>query len=346
MMLETARPFIDIAEPVASALADGRPVVALESTIITHGMPFPENAAMAAAVEQIIRDDGAVPATIAVVDGRLKVGLSEAERNALAQVSGAMKLSRADLGFAVAERRTGGTTVAATMIVAALAGIKVFATGGIGGVHKGAEKSFDISADLDELARTPVIVVSAGAKAILDIEKTLEVLETRGVPVVAYRADMMPAFWSRTSRFKAPLRLDEAADIARFYRTRPALGLEGGLLVANPVEAKDEIAAETMAVHIAAAQAAAEKDGISGKAVTPFLLSKILELTAGASLKTNIALVENNARLAAKDRAGSLASALYPPPCGSVKAPASPHASAPSDNAHAAYSRRSRAAPP
>jgi pseudouridine-5'-phosphate glycosidase len=300
MITESARPFIDIAAPVASALADGRPVVALESTIITHGMPFPENASMAAAVEQIVLDGGAVPATIAVVDGRLKVGLSEAERNALAQVSGAMKLSRADLGFAVAERRTGGTTVAATMIVAALAGIKVFATGGIGGVHKGAEKSFDISADLDELARTPVIVVSAGAKAILDIEKTLEVLETRGVPVVAYRSDIMPAFWSRTSPFRAPLRLDEAADIARFFKTRRALGLEGGMLVANPVGAEDEIAAEKMAVHIAAAQAAAEKEKISGKAVTPFLLSKILELTAGASLMTNIALVENNARLAAR----------------------------------------------
>jgi pseudouridine-5'-phosphate glycosidase len=300
MITETARPFIDVAAPVASALADGRPVVALESTIITHGMPFPENASMAAAVEQIVLDGGAVPATIAVVDGRLKVGLSEAERNALAQVSGAMKLSRADLGFAVAERRTGGTTVAATMIVAALAGIKVFATGGIGGVHKGAEKSFDISADLDELARTPVIVVSAGAKAILDIAKTLEVLETRGVPVVAYRSDVMPAFWSRSSPFRAPLRLDEAADIARFYKTRRALGLEGGLLVANPVGVEDEITADAMAVHIAAAQAAAEKEKVSGKGVTPFLLSKILELTAGASLKTNIALVENNARLAAR----------------------------------------------
>jgi pseudouridylate synthase len=300
MIADAARPFIDVAEPVAAALAEGRPVVALESTIITHGMPYPQNAGMAAAVERIIRDEGATPATIAVVDGRLKVGLSEAERTALAQVSHAMKLSRADLAFAVSQRRTGGTTVAATMIVASLAGIRVFATGGIGGVHKGAEKSFDVSADLDELARTPVIVVSAGAKAILDIEKTLEVLETRGVPVVAYRSDMMPAFWSRTSHFRAPLRLDEAADIARFYQTRRALGLDGGLLVANPVEAKDEVAPETMAVHIAAAQAAAERDGIAGKAVTPFLLSKILELTGGASLKTNIALVENNARLAAR----------------------------------------------
>jgi len=297
---QAARPFVDVAAPVAAALAEGRPVVALESTIITHGMPFPENAEMAAAVERIITDEGAVPATIAVVDGRLKVGLSEDKRNALAKVTGAMKLSRADLGFAVAERRTGGTTVAATMIAAALAGIRVFATGGIGGVHKGAEKSFDVSADLDELARTPLIVVSAGAKAILDIEKTLEVLETRGVPVVAYRSDAMPAFWSRSSPFRAPLRLDEAGDIARFFSTRRALGLEGGMLVANPVGVKDEIGFDEMAVHIAAAQKAGEKEGVTGKAVTPFLLSKIVELTSGASLRTNIALVENNARLAAR----------------------------------------------
>jgi pseudouridine-5'-phosphate glycosidase len=300
MILESARPYLDIAEPVAAALDADRPVVALESTIITHGMPYPQNAEMAAAVEQIIAEEGAVPATIAVVDGRLKIGLEATAREALAKVSAAMKLSRADLAFAIAEKRTGGTTVAATMIAAALAGIRVFATGGIGGVHRGAEKSFDISADLDELARTPVIVVSAGAKAILDIEKTLEVLETRGVPVVAYRSDAMPAFWSRSSPFKAPLRLDEPAAIANFFRTRRALGLEGGMLVANPVEAKDEIVFDTMAVDIAAAQQAAEKDAISGKAVTPFLLAKILELTGGASLKANIALVENNARLAAR----------------------------------------------
>jgi pseudouridine-5'-phosphate glycosidase len=255
---------------------------------------------MAAAVERIIAEEGAVPATIAVMDGRLKVGLSEEERNALARVSGAMKLSRADLAFAIAEGRTGGTTVAATMIAAALAGIRVFATGGIGGVHKGAEKSFDISADLDELAQTPVIVVSAGAKAILDIEKTLEVLETRGVPVVAYQSDVMPAFWSRSSPYKAPLRLDEPAAIARFFETRRALGLTGGMLVANPVGAEHEIAFDRMAVQIAAAQQAAEKDGVAGKAVTPYLLAKILELTEGASLTTNIALVENNARLAAR----------------------------------------------
>jgi pseudouridine-5'-phosphate glycosidase len=300
MTPESARAHIDVHAPVAAALAAGRPVVALESTIVTHGMPWPDNAAMAARVEEIISAEGAVPATIAVVGGRLKIGLSGEEREALAKVRGAMKLSRADLAFAVAEGRTGGTTVAATMIAAALAGIEVFATGGIGGVHKGAETSFDVSADLDELARTGVIVVSAGAKAILDIAKTLEVLETRGVPVVAYRSDVMPAFWSRTSPFAAPLRLDEAGAIARFFAARRQLGIGGGMLVANPVAEEDEIPAADMAAHIAAAQAAAEAAGVSGKAVTPFLLAKILELTGGASLKTNIALVENNARLAAR----------------------------------------------
>ncbi len=300
MTPESARAHIDFHAPVAAALAAGRPVVALESTIITHGMPYPDNAAMAARVEAIVAEEGAVPATIAVVGGRLKIGLSADERAALAKVRGAMKLSRADLAFAIAEGRTGGTTVAATMIAAALAGIEVFATGGIGGVHKGAETSFDISADIDELARTGVIVVSAGAKAILDIAKTLEVLETRGVPVVAYRSDVMPAFWSRTSPFPAPLRLDESAAIARFFATRRQLGLGSGMLVANPVAADDEIPAADMEAHIAAAQAAAEAARVSGKAVTPFLLAKILELTGGASLTTNIALVENNARLAAR----------------------------------------------
>lgn len=292
--------FIDIHFPVAQALTAGKPVVALESTIITHGMPYPDNASMAANVERIIAEEGAVAATIAVIDGRLKIGLTDDERDALARTPDAMKLSRADLAFAIAEGRTGGTTVAATMIAAHLVGIAVFATGGIGGVHKGAELSFDISADLEELAQTPVIVISAGAKAILDIEKTLEVLETKGVPVVAYGSDTMPAFWSRQSPFKAPLRLDDPEAIARFFRARAEIGLDGGMLIANPVQQADEIPTEVMAVHIRAAQQAAEKDGISGKAVTPYLLSKILELTNGASLKTNIALVENNARLAAR----------------------------------------------
>jgi pseudouridine-5'-phosphate glycosidase len=298
--LETARRHIDVAPEVQEALAANRPVVALESTIITHGMPYPQNDEMAGRVEEIVREEGAVPATIAVIDGRLKVGLTREERQALAQASGAMKLSRADLAFAVAQRRTGGTTVAATMIAAHLAGIQVFATGGIGGVHMGAETSFDISADLDELSRTPVIVVSAGAKAILDIEKTLEVLETRGVPVVAYGTDVMPAFWSRTSPFAAPLRLDSAADIASFHRTRADLGIVGGMLIANPVPEAAEIPASVMQGHIAAAQQNLVRDGVTGKAVTPTLLANILELTSGASLATNIALVENNARLAAR----------------------------------------------
>ncbi|MHB2264728.1 pseudouridine-5'-phosphate glycosidase [Aliihoeflea sp. PC F10.4] len=291
---------IDFAPEVAAALEAGKPVVALESTIITHGMPYPQNAQMAARVEEIIREEEAVPATIAVMDGRIRIGLSQAERDALAQTTGAMKLSRADLAFAVSQKRTGGTTVAATMIAASLAGIQVFATGGIGGVHKGAETSFDISADLDELARTPVIVVSAGPKAILDGEKTLEVLETRGVPVVGYRTDVMPAFWSSSSTLSAPLRLDEPSDIAAFHVARQELGLGGGMLIANPVPSDQEIAADIMATHIEKAQSELGPNGISGKAVTPYLLGRILELTDGASLKTNIALVENNARLAAR----------------------------------------------
>lgn len=291
---------MDIQPDVAAALARGAPVVALESTIVTHGMPYPTNRDMAARVEAVIAEQGALAATIAVIGGRLKIGLSEGEREALATAAAPLKLSRADLAFAISEGRTGGTTVAATMIAAHLAGIAVFATGGIGGVHAGAETSFDISADLDELARTPVIVVSAGAKAILDIPKTLEVLETRGVPVVGYGADVMPAFWSRQSPFAAPLRLDSAEAIARFFRTRRELGLDGGMLVANPVAQADEIPAAEMERHIAEAQQAAAREGIRGKAVTPFLLARILELTGGASLKTNVALVENNARLAAR----------------------------------------------
>jgi pseudouridine-5'-phosphate glycosidase len=299
-MTEIPSEFTDIHPEIRQALAEKRAVVALESTIITHGMPYPDNGTMARAVEAIIREEGAIPATIAVMDGRLKIGLSDEECEALAQTQGAMKLSRADLAFAVSEGRTGGTTVAATMIAAHLAGISVFATGGIGGVHKGAETSFDISADLEELSRTPVIVISAGAKAILDVEKTLEVLETRGVPVVGFGTDIMPAFWSRHSPYPAPLRLDAPEAIARFHRTRQSLGLGGGMLIANPVPQEDEIPAEEMATYIAAAQAEAEKKGVTGKAVTPFLLSRIVELTEGRSLATNIALVKNNARLAAR----------------------------------------------
>ncbi|MGH6861479.1 MAG: pseudouridine-5'-phosphate glycosidase [Phyllobacterium sp.] len=299
-MVHPLNPFTDVAPDVRDALEEGRPLVALESTIITHGMPYPDNSRMAADVEAIILAEGAVPATIAIVDGRLKIGLTAAEREALAKVKGAMKLSRADLAFALSQGRTGGTTVAATMLAAHLAGIGVFATGGIGGVHKGAELSFDISADLEELGRTPVIVVSAGAKAILDIEKTLEVLETKGVPVVVYGSDIVPAFWSRQSPLKAPLRLDTPQAIAAFQKAREAIGVVGGMLIANPIPEASEIPSGIMAGHIAEALARAAKNGIAGKAVTPYLLSEMLDITKGESLVANIALVENNARLAAR----------------------------------------------
>ena len=283
---------------IAAAKAAGAPIVALESTIITHGMPYPGNLQMALSVEHIIRDGGAVPATIAVINGTLHVGLERHELEALAQTEGAMKLSRADLAFAISERRTGATTVAATMIAAARAGIGVFATGGIGGVHRGAEQSFDISADLEELSRTGVIVVCAGAKAILDVPKTLEVLETKGVPVVTYGQEEFPAFWSRSSGLKSPLRLDSPAAIANFQKTRAELGIHGGMLIGNPVPEDDEIPSDEMEIYIQRALDDAERDEISGKAVTPYLLGAIFRITEGRSLKTNIALVENNARLA------------------------------------------------
>jgi len=283
-----------------AALEAGRPVVALESTIITHGMPWPDNLDMARSVEDIVRASGAVPATVAVIDGQLYVGLEAEQLASLAESEGGMKVSRADLAFAVATGQTGATTVAATMIAAALAGVRVFATGGIGGVHRGAADSFDISADLDELARTPVIVVCAGAKAILDIPKTLEALETRGVPVVTFGSDTLPAFWSRDSGLPTPLRVDDPAAVARFQKARESLAIGGGMLVANPVPRDDEIPRQDMERHIAAALQAAAAEGVVGKAVTPFLLSKIVEMTGGRSLSTNIALVRNNARLAAE----------------------------------------------
>lgn len=285
---------------VAQARATGAPIVALESTIITHGMPWPQNVETARLVEDDVRAAGAVPATIAVIGGRIHVGLEAAELDALGQAKGVMKLSRADLAACVALGRVGATTVAATMICAAMAGISVFATGGIGGVHRGAETSFDISADLQELARTPVTVVAAGAKAILDLPKTLEVLETLGVPVIAFGQDAFPAFWSRDSGLAAPLRMDDPVDIARAHALRQGLGLGGGQLVANPIPSADEIPREILAPVIAQALAEAEAQGISAKSVTPFLLQRIFELTEGASLAANIALVRNNARLAAR----------------------------------------------
>jgi pseudouridine-5'-phosphate glycosidase len=293
-------PPLRLSDEVATARAESRPVVALESTIITHGMPWPENLETARAVEAGVRDGGAVPATVAVMDGAIRVGLDDPTLERLAGTRRVRKLSRADLAHALVTGETGATTVAATMICAHLAGIEVFATGGIGGAHRGAETSFDISADLAELARTPVLVVASGAKAILDLPKTLEILETLGVPVITVGQDAFPAFWSRDSGLPGPLRLDTPKAIADAFRLRRALGLGGGQLVANPIPPEAEIPRAALDPVIAAAQAAADAEGISGKDVTPFLLSRILGATGGASLAANIALVRSNARLAAR----------------------------------------------
>lgn len=289
---------ITLSPEVQAALDAKAPVVALESTIITHGMPYPQNLETARRVEQEVRDHGAVPATIAILDGQIHVGLTADQLETLAQAKNVAKLSRADLAACLAQGGTGATTVAATMICAERAGVKVFATGGIGGVHKGAEDTFDISADLQELAQTAVTVVAAGAKAILDLPKTWEVLETLGVPVIAYGQNELPAFWSRKSGIKAPLRMDDAATIARAHHMRGQLGLPGGQLVANPIPEDAQIAADILAPIIAQATADADTHGITGKGVTPYLLQRIFELTEGRSLEANIALVLNNARLA------------------------------------------------
>nr|WP_319251212.1 pseudouridine-5'-phosphate glycosidase [uncultured Celeribacter sp.] len=293
------------APDVKEALDNGAPIVALESTIITHGMPYPQNVETAKTVEADVRAAGAVPATIAVLNGVLHIGLTEAELISLAQAKDVMKVSRADMPVCIAKGATGATTVAATMIAAALAGIKVFATGGIGGVHRGAEETFDISADLLELGETAVTVVAAGPKAILDIPKTLEVLETHGVPVIAFGQDEIPAFWSRASGLHAPLRMDSAEEIADAMQMRAAMGLKGGQLIANPIPETDEIPRDVIMPFVEAALREAEEKAISAKEVTPFLLQRIFELTEGRSLTANIALVRNNARLAA-----AIASAL------------------------------------
>lgn len=290
---------LTLAPEVADARAKGAAIVALESTIITHGMPFPQNVETARRVEAEIRAQGATPATIAIMDRQIHIGLTEPQLDALGQAKGVAKLSRADLAACLATGGTGATTVAATMICAHLAGIQVFATGGIGGVHRGAETTFDISADLRELAETPVTVVAAGAKAILDLPKTLEYLETLGVPVIAYGQDDFPAFWSRSSGLKAPLRMDSAAEIAAAHQMRARLGLPGGQLVANPIPASAEISRAEITPQIETALAEAGAQGIAAKAVTPFLLQRIFELTEGRSLVANIELVLNNARLAA-----------------------------------------------
>lgn len=289
-----------LAPEVVTARRNGTAIVALESTIITHGMPFPQNVQTARRVQDEVRAHGATPATIAVIDGKLHIGLTDTQLDGLGTARDVAKLSRADLAACIARKGTGATTVAATMIAARLAGIGVFATGGIGGVHRGAETSFDISADLQELAQTPVTVVAAGAKAILDLPKTYEVLETLGVPVIAYGQDMLPAFWSASSDIMAPLRMDSAAEIAAAHAMRAALGLPGGQLIANPIPIADEIPADDLSGMIERALHDAQAEGVSAKAVTPFLLDRIFALTDGRSLDANIALVLNNARLAAQ----------------------------------------------
>lgn len=293
--------YLDIAPEVALALAENRPVVALESTIISHGMPYPQNVETALQVEDRIRANGAVPATIAVINGRMKAGLSHDEIETLGREGHRVaKVSRRDLPFVIASGKNGATTVASTMIIAELAGISVFATGGIGGVHRGAQQTFDISADLQELAQTNVAVICAGAKSILDLGLTAEYLETHGVPLVGYGTDSLPAFFSRTSPYSVSVRLDTPQDIARAMAAKWAAGLQGGMVIANPIPEQYAMPEEKINQAIGQAVQEAEEQGVSGKESTPFLLARVAELTGGDSLQANIQLVFNNAELAAK----------------------------------------------
>ena len=293
--------YLDIAPEVAAALAEGKPVVALESTIISHGMPYPKNVETALRVEQTIRDNGAVPATIAVIGGRLKAGLSREEIEHLGRAGRAVaKASRRDLPALVARGADGATTVTTTMIIAHMAGISIFATGGIGGVHRGAETTMDISADLEELSQTPVMVVCAGAKSILDLGLTLEYLETKGVPVIGYGTDELPAFYTRRSGFGVDYRADSPEELAAMFRAQRSLGYRGGMLVTNPIP--EEFAMDKAVIDAAIEQALSEcaEQGVHGKETTPFLLARVVELTGGESLESNIRLVLNNAALAAR----------------------------------------------
>lgn len=296
----TPSAYLDVATPVREALAARQPVVALESTIISHGMPFPQNVQTALQVEAEVRSHGAVPATIAIMDGRLKVGLSAEEIETLGRAGRAVtKVSRRDMPFVVAAGALGATTVASTMAIAAMAGIRVFATGGIGGVHRNAQQTFDVSADLQELARTPVAVVCAGAKSILDLGLTLEYLETHGVPVVGYQTDSLPAFFTRDSAFRVDYRLDTPAAIARALHAKWAMGLGGGAVIANPIPEQFAMPRRAIDAAIEQALAEAQNQGISGKESTPFLLQRVCDITGGDSLAANIQLVLNNARLGA-----------------------------------------------
>ena len=296
--------YLDVAPEVAQALAENRPVVALESTIISHGMPYPQNVETALNVEKIIRDNGAVPATIAVIGGRLKAGLTEEEIDYLGKTgAGVTKASRRDLPILVAEGKDGATTVTTTMIIAHMAGIRVFATGGIGGVHRGAQQTFDISADLEELAHTPVMVVCAGAKSILDLGLTLEYLETHGVPVIGYGTEELPAFYTRKSGFSVDYRIDTPEELAKAFFVKQDMGLGGGMLVTNPIPEEYSMDHEVINKAIDEAVKEAAEKGIHGKETTPFLLAKIKDITGGDSLNSNIQLVYNNAKLAAKTAA-------------------------------------------
>ncbi len=291
--------YLDVREDVQAAIEKGEAVVALESTIISHGMPYPRNVETALMCEKIISDQGAVPATIGIIKGRIKVGLTLEEVEYMGKEQGIIKASRRDLPFIVAGKADGATTVAATMIIAALAGIKVFATGGIGGVHRGAQETYDISADLQELAKTSVAVVCAGAKSILDIGLTLEYLETFGIPVVGFKTDDFPAFYTRKSGYGVDYRIDSAVELARAIKTKWELGLEGGVVIGNPIPPEHELDSEKITKAIADAVIEAEAKGIKGKETTPFLLGKVLEITEGKSLDANIELVYNNSGLAA-----------------------------------------------
>ena len=296
--------YLDIAPEVQEALANGKPVVALESTIISHGMPYPQNVETALNVEKIIRENGAVPATIAVIGGRMKAGLTPEEIDYLGKTgAGVAKASRRDLPVLVSLGRDGATTVTTTMMIAHMAGISVFATGGIGGVHRGAETTMDISADLEELAQTPVMVVCAGAKSILDLGLTLEYLETKGVPVIGYGTEELPAFYTRKSGFGVDYRLDTPAQLAAAFHAQREMGLKTGMLVTNPIPEEYSMDADVINAAIDQAVAECKAQGIHGKATTPFLLARIKDITGGDSLDSNIQLVFNNARLAAKTAA-------------------------------------------
>ncbi|MCD3219230.1 pseudouridine-5'-phosphate glycosidase [Mammaliicoccus sciuri] len=289
--------YIQFSEEVEKAKEEGKAIVALESTIISHGMPYPQNVEMAQKVEQIVRDNGGVPATIAIIDGKIKIGLSEDELELLASAENVSKISRRDIAEILATKKIGATTVASTMICAQLADIKFFVTGGIGGVHKGAEHTMDISADLDELSKTKVAVICAGAKSILDLDKTLEYLETKGVPVVGYQTDELPAFFTRESGLKLNTRIDEVSTIAKLAEVQWDLGLETGIVVANPVPEEDQLEPSFINSIIDKAVAKAEEEGIHGKDSTPFLLGEIVKQSEGKSLETNIKLVEHNAKI-------------------------------------------------